>query len=195
MNQNTFLFGAAVVAAAMWTSALALPPVGAERGGGDPAPRPALLKPAPKPARAAAAPMTDTSALLPSGLYQLRLTIGQKSMDGPVKITRNGSSITATMGVNESLTGTLDPVGKLLLAGADGSDQLKLAGTVQNLRGSGNAELNRSGVRRAGSFSLDPQTGARKLQEWKTDQPSPATPKPASDSCGFWCKVKGWLGL
>jgi hypothetical protein len=139
--------------------------------------------------------IADTSAQLPSGTYEMRLTIGQKSLNGPVKITRSGGSVTATMGVGEALTGTLDTAGKLQLAGASGNDQLSLVANVQNHRASGSAQLSRGANVRSGSFTLDPETGARKLQEWKTDQPSPATPKTTDAGCGFWCKVKGWLGL
>lgn len=95
MKRTAILFSTAAFAMALCTSALALQPTGAERGGGDPAPRPALLKPAPKPVMAPPTPLPDTSALMPSGMYQMRLTIGAKSMDGPVKITRNGGSVVA----------------------------------------------------------------------------------------------------
>lgn len=195
MNRFTLLLGTAVAALALWTSALALPPSGTERGGGDPAPRPALLKSAPKPAMTPPAPLPDTSALMPSGMYQMRLTIGQKSMDGPVKITRNGGSVVATMGVNETLTGTLDAAGKLLLGGASGADQLSLMGSVQSRRGSGSVELSRGTVRKTGNFSLDPESGARKLQEWKTDAGSPAAPPSGGSSCGFWCSFKKMFSL
>jgi hypothetical protein len=195
MNRFTLLPSTVVAALALCTSALALQPTGTERGGGDPAPRPALLKPAPKPALTPPAPLPDTSALMPSGMYQMRLTIGPKSMDGPVKITRNGASVVATMGVNETLTGTLDPTGKLLLAGASGADQLSLTGAVQSHRGSGSVELNRGSTRKTGNFSLDPESGARKLQQWKTDEGSPAAPPTGGSSCGFWCSFKKMFSL
>jgi len=187
MNRTTLFLGTAAVAMAMWTSALALPPAGTERGGGDPAPRPALLRPVPAPAPAGAtSTLPDTSALLPPGDYVLRLTLKQDTMSHPVKIARNGGGVTANVGGAETLTGTLDPAGKLLIAGGNGTDRLELAATVQNRRASGNAQLGRGVNRLAGRFTLDPATGARKLQEY-------GAPKKPGPDCGFFCKLgKAW---
>jgi len=187
MNRSTCLLGVAAVAMAMWTSVLALPPVGTERGGGDPAPRPALLKPAPAPAPGApAGTLPDTAALLPAGDYVLKLTFKEDTMSHPVKIVRNGGRLTASVGGSETLSGTLDPAGKLQIAGGNGTDRLELLATVQNRRANGSAQLGRGVSRMNGSFTLDPATGARKLQEY-------GAPKKGAPECGFFCRVgKAW---
>lgn len=189
--QATVLFVASLT---FGLPAFALPQGGVDRGGGDPAPRPPLLKPA-APA-AAPAVLADTSALLPGGKYQLSMTIGQKFMRGPVHISRQGGAVTATFDMGETLSGTLDTSGRLQLVGASGSDQLSLAGTVQSRRASGGMQLRQGASQQSGSFTLEPATGAKaKLQQWETDKPSPRKPPQAAENCNLWCKFRKWLGL
>ena len=128
-------------------------------GNGDVAPKPLLTHPA---AVTSAAALPDTTALLPAGKYPLGLTLKQKTLTGPADITRSGGAVTATLSPNETLTGTLDPSGRLQLAGGSGADSLRLSATVQNHRAAGPVQAGMGATQLAGSFTLDPVTGARK---------------------------------
>jgi hypothetical protein len=194
MKPIIYVIGAAI-ALTVGQAAQALPAAGGQQGGGDPAPKPLLSKPpAAQPATRPVA-VADTTAMLPPGKYTLALTLKQKTLTGPVEIARSGVSVTATMSPNESLSGTLDASGKLQLSGGSGADSLQLAATVQSQRAVGSVRAGLGATQLAGSFTLDPVTGARKpMQVWGTDQGSPAAPPPAP-GCGFWCGFKKWLGL
>ncbi len=177
----------AVIGAA--TFAVALPRTDAPN---DPAPKPSLLKPLPPPApapAATAAALPDTSALLPAGNYTLRLSLQQDTLVQSAKLSRNGGLVSVTIGAaNETLSGTLDAAGNLKLSGGSANDRLDLAATVQNRRASGSAQVGRGSNRMTGSFTLDPDSQARKLQEFK----QPTAPSGGSE-CGFFCKVgKAW---
>jgi hypothetical protein len=179
---------AALLACWLATASFALPQANKETGG-DPAPKALLPKPPPAAAAAAAAPLPDTTALLPSGEYLLRLTLKGETLAHPVKIGRNGGSVNAAMGGGEVLSGTLDPAGKLHLAGGNASDRIDLSATVVNRRAAGQAQLGRGANRMNGSFTLDPAVqGAKKLQEYGAPKPSKA-----GTECGFFCRMgKAW---
>ena len=190
MNRISLRLGALSAALLLWGSALALPTTSTERGGGDPAPKPALLKPPPTAAPATAA-LPDTTALLPSGKYVLRLTMNQTSKEHLVLVARNGGAVTLAVDSNETLAGTLDPTGKLQLTGTSAGDQIALAATVQSRHAAGTARVSRGNNSRAGNFTLDPEsTVARKpMKQYE----APGTPK--APECGFWCTVKSWFTL
>ena len=116
---------------------------------------------------------------------------------GPVTITRSGGAVTAAMNAADTMTGTLDPSGALVLVGGSGSDSLRLAATVQNYRAAGSAQAGLGSTRLAGSFTLDPVTGAharKPMQQWETDKGSPVAP-PAAPTCNWWCGFRKWLGI
>lgn len=182
---------AAVAALALAGPAFALPPANADRAV-DPPPKPLLSKPAPAPKPATAA-APDTVALLPPGLYVLRLTLKGETMEQPLKIVRSGVAVTAAMGGSDTLSGTLDPSGRLQLAGGNATDRIELGATVANGRASGQAQLGRGANRMNGSFTLDlAAQGASKLAEY-------GAPKPSAGGGGFferlgkaWSCLKNW---
>lgn len=194
MNQPTSIHlrrvVVAAIAGAFAGAALALAPTDPDgaKGVDRAASRPRLLN---KPPATTPAPVAlpDTSALLPSGLYTLRLTVKGETLEESIKLVRNGGKVQAALGNNETIEGTLDPSGHLVLAGGNGAERIDLAGSVLNRRGSGSARLGRGASQMAGSFTLDPEAaGARKLQEYG----APKKPKKNPD-CGFFCRLgKAW---
>lgn len=173
---------------ALAAPAFALPPANADRGG-DPAPKPLLSRPAPAPKPATAA-APDTVALLPPGLYVLRLTLKGETMEQPLKIVRSGVAVTAAMGGNDTLSGTLDPSGRLQLVGGNATDRIELGAVVANGRASGQAQLGRGANRMNGSFTLDlAAQGAGKLAQY-------GAPKPKAGGDGFFERIgKAWSCL
>ena len=163
--------------------AMALPQANADRGG-DPAPKPLLSKPPQPPAPA---PAADTVALLPPGVYLLRLTLKGETLTREVKIVRSGVAVTAALGGSDSLNGTLDSAGRLQLAGGNATDRIELGATVANRRASGQAQLGRGASRINGSFTLDSAAqGASKLAEY-------GAPKPKAGGDGFFERLgKAW---
>ena len=179
---------AAVAALALAGPAFALPPANADRAD-DPRPKPLLSRPAPAPKPATAA-APDTVALLPSGLYVLRLTLRGETIEQPLKIVRSGVAVTAAMGGSDTLSGTLHPSGRLQLVGGNATDRIELGATVANGRASGQAQLGRGANRMNGSFTLDlAAQGAGKLAQY-------GAPKPKAGGDGFFERVgKAWSCL
>ena len=169
--------------------ALALPPANAERGGGDPAPKPLLSRPAPTPQPVVAAP-ADTVALLPPGQYLLRLTLKGETLERTVKIVRGGTAITAALGA-DTLSGSLTPGGQLQLAGGNATDRIELTANVAGGRASGQAQLGRGGNRMNASFTLDPLSGSSKLKEYGA--PAPKAGGGFFEQLGkAWSCLKNW---
>lgn len=181
-----------LIAAALAVAGIAqaLPRADQEGGTVDPTGRkpvartPVAPPPAPAPAPAPLPALPDTTALLPNGNYVLVVNLRQGSMLEPAQVLRNGGYITIALGVNESLRGTLDPNGRLHLDGNDATDRLDLDGSVIGMRANGTARLGRGANRIDGSFTLEPVTQARKLQEYGAPR------RPPKNDCGFFCSIK-----
>lgn len=179
-SRGAWLRPFSVTALALFTAGAVWALTGAEPKGallGKPLPDAPLVRPGTASA--------DTTALLPAGRYSLEISFKGESMKQSATITRNGTVVTAVVGVNESLMGSLDASGKLRLQGDNSKDRLELSATVQNQSASGQAQLGRGSTRLLGSFTLAPELhNAKELPVYTP----PGKPAPAPE-CGFWCKV------
>jgi hypothetical protein len=148
-----------------------------------PAPRPLAAPP-----KTSAPTLADTSALLPAGNYRLAITLRGETHAEDALIARTGGALTVALSDGARLQGSLLPDGTLQLQGTGNNNALKLTGAVSQRRGAGQVHLARGAQSMAGRFTLDPQTGARKLREYE----APKTGGAASD-CGFFCRMgKAW---
>ena len=201
MNRTAFLLSTAAISLALCASAQTVP-------------QPGNLKPAPQllklhqgaglpdsVAKGPGAVMSDTTALLPAGQYDMVLTFGNQSRKGLVSVTRGrGTSVDVTVTPTETLTGSLDAAGKLQLGGSKGIDRIAIAGTVQSRSAIGSVQLSRDAIHRSGNFSLAPAgSGPRSLRKWEDEHEEDGmTPKrkgPSEPVCGFWCSIGSFLGL